>query len=205
MPTRDTRIAPTASEISTSVPTMLGWLASLTMGGALVAASMIVLPFWPIQHKPVDLGVAAVLLPVGLAMWFARKRAPGWAIHAGLLLGIGSTTASVWATGPTAASQSPALYYGFLIAFAGVFLRRRLALTYVALAGGLYLAALTFFGIEKTQAFTAMDHPGYKHFVRLRVRADGSAVDGWCVGLADPLRPGEQPALVDTFTWVARP
>jgi diguanylate cyclase (GGDEF)-like protein len=142
MPTRDTRIAPTASEISTSVPTMLGWLASLTMGGALVAASMIVLPFWPIQHKPVDLGVAAVLLPVGLAMWFARKRAPGWAIHAGLLLGIGSTTASVWATGPTAASQLPALYYGFLIAFVGVFLRRRLALTYVALAGGLYLAAL---------------------------------------------------------------
>jgi hypothetical protein len=84
-----------------------------------------------------------------------------------------------------------------------------LAFTVAAFAGafvfGLYLAALTVFGIEKTQAFTAMDHPGFKHFLRLRVRADGSAVDGWCIGLADPLRVGEAPALVDTFTWIARP
>ncbi|HEY8728399.1 MAG TPA: hypothetical protein VIL94_02375, partial [Acidothermaceae bacterium] len=142
MLTRDSRVAPTAPEISTSTPTMLGSLAFLTMGGALVAASMIVLPFWPVHHKAVDLVVAAVLLPVGLAMWFARKHAPTWAVHAGLILGLCSTTASVWAAGPTAASQSPALYYGFLTAFAAAFLARRLTVGYVALAGGLYLGAL---------------------------------------------------------------
>jgi len=69
---------------------------------------------------------------------------------------------------------------------------------------GSYLAALTLLGQENTQAFTALDHPGFKHFVRLRVRGDGSAVDGWCLGLVDPLGEGEQPLLVDSFTWKGR-
>ncbi|HMJ09913.1 MAG TPA: hypothetical protein VK524_00840, partial [Polyangiaceae bacterium] len=69
---------------------------------------------------------------------------------------------------------------------------------------GLYLASLTRFGYENLQAFAALDHPGFKHFVRFRVRRDGSAVDGWCVGLVDPIREGEQPVLVDTFTWRSR-
>jgi hypothetical protein len=66
---------------------------------------------------------------------------------------------------------------------------------------GAYLALLTRFGLENTQAFTALDHPGFKHFVRFRVRADGSAVDGWCIGLVDPLASNAQPVLVDSFTW----
>ncbi|HYO96748.1 MAG TPA: hypothetical protein VER33_19685, partial [Polyangiaceae bacterium] len=81
------------------------------------------------------------------------------------------------------------------------------ALTFVAsvFAGawcfGAYLAWLTRLGLEHTQAFTALDHPGYKHFVRLRVRADGSGIDCWCVGLVDPLKAGEEPVLVDSFHW----
>ena len=51
------------------------------------------------------------------------------------------------------------------------------------------------------QAFTALDHPGFKHFVRLRVRADGSGIDGWCIGAADPLGAGQKPVLVDHFAW----
>jgi hypothetical protein len=66
---------------------------------------------------------------------------------------------------------------------------------------GGYLALLTAMGFENTQAFTALDHPGFKHFVRLRVRADGSAIDGWCVGVADPLGKDQTPALIDTFQW----
>jgi hypothetical protein len=66
---------------------------------------------------------------------------------------------------------------------------------------GYYLALLTRLGFEHTQAFTALDHPGYKHFLRLRVRADGQGVDGWCLGLADPLAKDFEPVLVDQFTW----
>jgi hypothetical protein len=66
---------------------------------------------------------------------------------------------------------------------------------------GGYLALLTALGFEHTQAFTALDHPGFKHFLRLRVRADGSGIDGFCVGLADPLGKDSAPVLVDTWTW----
>lgn len=69
---------------------------------------------------------------------------------------------------------------------------------------GAYLALLTRFGLEQTQAFTALDHPGYKHFLRLRVHADGRTVDGWCLGLTDPLHPEEQVCVVDKFRWVAK-
>lgn len=69
---------------------------------------------------------------------------------------------------------------------------------------GGYLALLTALGFEHTQAFTALDHPGFKHFVRLRVRRDGSGIDGFCVGLADPLGKDAEPVLVDTFTWRPR-
>jgi hypothetical protein len=66
---------------------------------------------------------------------------------------------------------------------------------------GGYLALLTALGFEHTQAFTALDHPGFKHVLRLRVRADGSGIDGFCVGLTDPLGKDQAPVLVDTFTW----
>ncbi len=69
---------------------------------------------------------------------------------------------------------------------------------------GGYLALLTGLGFEHTQAFTALDHPGFKHFVRLRVRRDGSGIDGFCVGVADPLGKDAEPVLVDTFTWRPR-
>lgn len=88
---------------------------------------------------------------------------------------------------------APVLWIGALTlimtAFAGAFIF------------GAYLAVLTFLGFEHTQAFTALDHPGFKHFVRLRVRADGSAVDGWCIGIADPLGAENGPVLVDRFRF----
>ncbi len=69
------------------------------------------------------------------------------------------------------------------------------------LAFGAFLTALTIFGLELHQAFSALAHPGYKHFVRLRVRKDGSAVDGWVLGRVDPLGARDSVVLVDRFTW----
>ncbi len=69
------------------------------------------------------------------------------------------------------------------------------------LAFGTYLTALTVFGLEQHQAFSALAHPGYKHFVRLRVRKNGEAIDGWVFGKIDPLKPSEPILLVDRFTW----
>jgi len=66
---------------------------------------------------------------------------------------------------------------------------------------GGYLALLTMLGYENMQAFTVLDHPGFKHFVRLRLRADGQGIDGWCIGAADPLGDDAKPVLVDHFSW----
>jgi hypothetical protein len=76
-----------------------------------------------------------------------------------------------------------------------------LAVFFGALAFGAYLCALTITGLETSQAHTALGHPSHKHFVRLRVRAAGDAIDAWVIGLHDPLCPGEKPVLVDAFTW----
>jgi hypothetical protein len=75
------------------------------------------------------------------------------------------------------------------------------AVFYGALVFGAYLALLTFLGLEQTQAFTALDHPGFKHFLRLRVRKDGSAVDLWCLGLTDPLGADAKPELIDRASF----
>src|SRR5262249_23066361 len=66
---------------------------------------------------------------------------------------------------------------------------------------GFYLVVLILLGLDHVQGFTALGHPGFKHFLRLRIRQDGSAIDGWCFVLVDPIAEGEQPVLVDAFTW----
>lgn len=82
---------------------------------------------------------------------------------------------------------------------ASAFLVGFVALAIAVFAGtfvfGAYLSLLTLLGYENLQAFAVLDHPGFKHFVRLRVRADGSGIDGWCVGAADPLGAGQEPVL----------
>ncbi|HEX2673897.1 MAG TPA: hypothetical protein VHM25_23635 [Polyangiaceae bacterium] len=75
------------------------------------------------------------------------------------------------------------------------------AVFYGAFVFGAFLALLTLLGLEESQAFTALDHPGFKHFVRLRVRRDGSAVDFWALGLTDPLSPDAKPELVDAGSF----
>jgi hypothetical protein len=83
--------------------------------------------------------------------------------------------------------------------------RRIVRLAFCVFSGsflfGAYLACLTWLGLEHTQAFTSLKHPGFKHFLRLRVRKGGKHVDGWCLGLTDPLSPDQKPQLVDSFTW----
>jgi diguanylate cyclase (GGDEF)-like protein len=128
--------------LNTDLPTTVGWLALLIVGGALVALSVDVVPYWTIDHHGVDLAIGVAMLPIGVAMFLLRRHASQPTIHAGLVVGIVCITGSVWAVGPSAESQAPALFYGFLSAFACVYLTRRQAVGYLAFAGALYLGAL---------------------------------------------------------------
>jgi hypothetical protein len=68
-----------------------------------------------------------------------------------------------------------------------------------SLVFGLFLATLAITGIELQQAFTVLGHPGFKHFVRLRVSVSGK-VDAWVIGKDDPLAD-EGPWLIDRWSW----
>lgn len=182
---------------------------------------------WAIAHGRsgflVHIGVAVALLPMfGFVVAGARYLVPaittsavlfvvcfligGWRVRRAWLVGLLALAAG------TAVGLSPVVVHG-----AAQLAARALDLAlsdrwlatlafaasiYVgALVFGTYLMMLTLLGLEQHQAFSALAHPGYKHFVRLRVRRDGSAIDGWVIGKVDPLRPQEPVVLVDRFTW----
>jgi len=67
---------------------------------------------------------------------------------------------------------------------------------------GFYLMFLAVMGLEHQQAFTVLGHPGFKHFVRLCVHADGR-VEAWTIGKDDMLSD-TPPLLIDRFEWQAR-
>ena len=68
-----------------------------------------------------------------------------------------------------------------------------------ALVFGIFLATLAVSGIEMQQAFTVLGHPGFKHFVRMRVSPDGK-IDAWVIGKDDPLA-ADGPWLIDRWSW----
>jgi len=154
--------------------------------------------------------IAACIAGVIAAIAFAfigdiRYRPPGKAMRVGLLATF---------SGAVMGLVPPLVSLGFSAALArlGVHTtaRAEMLLTLLiatftgALMFGFYLAALTAFGLESTQAFTCLGLPGYKHFVRLRVRRDGSAIDAWVIGKVDPLDEQSKPELVDHFSWRPR-
>ncbi len=67
---------------------------------------------------------------------------------------------------------------------------------------GTFLALCALQGLEMQQVFTVLGHPGFKHFVRMRVSPDGT-IDAWTIGKDDPLQP-DGPWLIDRWTWRSR-
>jgi hypothetical protein len=70
---------------------------------------------------------------------------------------------------------------------------------------GLMLAVIARLGLNHAQPFAALGSPGFKHFLRMRVRTRHGApeVDTWVVGVVDPVGKSA-PLLVDAFRWPAR-
>jgi hypothetical protein len=66
---------------------------------------------------------------------------------------------------------------------------------------GVFLTLCALGGLEMQQVFTVLGHPGFKHFVRLRVSPDGT-IDAWTIGKDDPLA-SDGPWLIDRWKWRA--
>jgi hypothetical protein len=72
-------------------------------------------------------------------------------------------------------------------------------------AFGAMLATIARLGLNLSQPFAALGEPGFKHFVRMRVRepAEGPAtLEAFVIGVVDPVG-GSPPVLVDRFEWSA--
>jgi hypothetical protein len=68
-----------------------------------------------------------------------------------------------------------------------------------ALIFGVFLTLCALGGLEMQQVFTVLGHPGFKHFVRMRIAPDGT-IDAWTIGKDDPIADGG-PWLIDRWTW----
>jgi hypothetical protein len=70
-------------------------------------------------------------------------------------------------------------------------------------AFGVMLATIARLGLNLSQPFAALGEPGYKHFVRLRVREPETgppSIEAFVIGVVDPIG-GSAPVLVDRFEW----
>jgi hypothetical protein len=64
---------------------------------------------------------------------------------------------------------------------------------------GAFLMTLALTGLEHEDGSAALGHPGFRHFVRIRVDP-GGGLEAWVIGKDDPLGPGP-PVLIDRFAW----
>ena len=85
------------------------------------------------------------------------------------------------------------------IAFASALAVATLASSF---AFGAMLWIIARLGLNHAQPYAALGSPGFKHLVRLRVRAEGgrSRVDAFVVGVVDPVGAA-RPVLVDAFRF----
>ena len=153
-------------------------------------------------------GSAAVGLAISLIVAFGTALLIGWRRHraarvvpfaTGLGLAIGAVPVALGIVVDAAAIRvmGPA---GSALGFVGALALSTFASSFLF---GVMLLLIARLGLNHAQAYAAMGSPGYKHFVRLRVRSRDngmSQVDAWVVGLVDPVAT-PTPVLVDTFRF----
>ena len=151
---------------------------------------------------------ATVALAISLIVAFGTALLVGWRRHRaarvvpfatvfGLVIG---AIPVAFGIGVDALAMRVMGHWGSPVAFGGALALATMASSFLF---GVMLMLVARLGLSHGQAYAAMGSPGYKHFVRLRVRAGeggGARVDAWVIGIVDPIaRP--TPVLIDTFQF----
>jgi hypothetical protein len=136
----------------------------------------------------VALGTLGAIVALSLAVRArATRPAATWGVAVPFGLALGLLPVGLYHTLPSTLPwfdvAKPVVAYAFLASF----------------LLGLFLLVLALVGLEHHQAFAALGHPGFRHFVRLCVHPSGR-VEGFVIGKDDPLGEG-RPVLVDHFSW----
>lgn len=167
-----------------------------------IAVALLYLPIFALHTADVATLTAQVV--VGAIAAGASALLAGWLrSRQRLLILVLSLLCGVWVAAlPSAALWGAAWLAGQGVDSLAAAVESMLVATPLAVLGfGAYLMLLTLLGIEHNQAYATLAHPGYKHFMRMRVRADGRGIDGWVIGKVDTLDPDAEIVLVDRWTW----
>jgi hypothetical protein len=166
-----------------------------------VTLALMYLPILGTMLHHQDASVSSAI--VGAVAMFACGMLGGWRQKNGLIIGVLAAITGVWVGALPFLLHQAALRLGseWLSPTAQAFAAYALSIYPGALGFGTFLMVLTVLGLEQHQAFSALANPGYKHFVRLRIRRDGSAIDGWVIGKVDTLDEKAEIVLVDQWTW----
>ena len=136
----------------------------------------------------VVLGTLATIVALSLAVRArALRPAATWGAAVPFGLALGLLPSALYLTLPRTFAWLEVVKPVVAYAFLGSFLL------------GLFLLVLALVGLEHHQAFAALGHPGFRHFVRLCVHPSGR-IEGFVIGKDDPLGKGP-PVLVDRFVW----
>jgi hypothetical protein len=157
----------------------------------------------PTAGVPAALALAAVAavgtaLLVGLRQHRAVRVVP-FATVLGLVVGALPVAVGVAADALGARALGPLGPLGPSLAFACALLVATLASSF---SFGAMLWLIARLGLNHAQPYAALGSPGFKHVVRLRVRAEGrrSQVDAFVIGVVDPVKD-PTPVLVDVFRF----
>ena len=185
---------PTSRRLAVSVPlqTMLGTAGILPHLGCAALAALEILAFgagalmgWCVT------ALAAAFATFAMFQAVLKRRERPWASLA-VALAHGAALA-----------LAPIGIAALLTRLTGTLTTSLLDVAVMACAGpliiGYFLLSLVLSGLEHHQAFAVLGHPGFKHFVRMRVGKDGR-IDAWVIGKDDTLS-NAPPAMIDAFRW----
>jgi len=185
---------PTSRRLAASVPlqTMLGTAGILPHLGCAALAALEIVAFragagwgWGITL------LAGAFVTFAMFQAVAKRRERPWA-----------SLAVALAHGP-ALALAPVGIAWLLTHLAGAVATGVIDVAVMALSGplilGHFLLTLVLSGLEHHQAFAVLGHPGFKHFVRMRVGRNGR-IDAWVIGKDDTLGDGP-PEMIDAFNW----
>jgi hypothetical protein len=151
--------------------------------------------------------ITSVIVAIGTALLIGRRRHIARAIAFGCAFGL-ATGALPVALGVAAdiagVDEIGGSEVGRVVAIWSALLVSTLA---SGAAFGAMLATIARLSLNLSQPFAALGEPGFKHFVRMRIRDpdDGPpTIDVFVIGAVDPVG-GSPPVLVDRFRWIADP
>jgi hypothetical protein len=147
--------------------------------------------------------VTSLLVAVGTAFLIGSRRRLARVIPFSFAFGL-ATGALPVALGIAARAAGLEEMGGTRIGRVGVIWVSLLASTLASGAAfGAMLATIARLSLNLSQPFAALGEPGFKHFVRMRVREPEhgpASVEAFVIGVVDPVG-GSPPVLVDRFVW----